>query len=251
MKDKKQSVYWMTGPKPGNFGDLISPMLAEARGHSIAYASEKAQGKIIGCGSVIKFTKPHDIIWGTGTPRATDKFPADKATFLAVRGPRTRKLVIRNRGVCPKVYGDPGLLLPRYFPAAKSKKYRIGIIPHCLDYPDVVKQKIPNDICIINLLCGKAKFKDVINQATSCEAIISSSLHGVILADAYGIPSCWMKFSDRIKGGEFKFRDYLATTTRGEIDPEVVSTVSQMTRCVFRRNEPAVDISLLEERCPV
>ena len=33
-------------------------------------------------------------------------------------------------------------------------------------------------------------------------------MHGLILAEAYGIPTCRVVFSEKILGGDFKFYDY-------------------------------------------
>ncbi|NEN94442.1 MAG: polysaccharide pyruvyl transferase family protein [Moorea sp. SIO3I7] len=50
--------------------------------------------------------------------------------------------------------------------------------------------------------------KEVIADITRCEAIASSSLHGLIIADAFGIPSIWMQLSNKVSGKGFKFKDY-------------------------------------------
>ena len=49
---------------------------------------------------------------------------------------------------------------------------------------------------------------------TACAYIVSSSLHGICVAEAYGIPAVWVRLADNIVGGEFKFRDYYASTGR-------------------------------------
>jgi pyruvyltransferase len=38
-------------------------------------------------------------------------------------------------------------------------------------------------------------------------------LHGLIIADAYGIPNAWLS-SDTPKGGEFKFFDYFLSVDK-------------------------------------
>jgi pyruvyltransferase len=47
-----------------------------------------------------------------------------------------------------------------------------------------------------------------IDEILECEFIASSSLHGLIASDSYGIPNVRLKISDQIIGGDFKFEDY-------------------------------------------
>ena len=67
-----------------------------------------------------------------------------------------------------------------------------------------MKQQYPNEF-VINL---KDDVETVAKQISSCEKIISSSLHGLIAAQAYDIPFAWVKFSDNIKGDGIKFYDF-------------------------------------------
>jgi pyruvyltransferase len=52
--------------------------------------------------------------------------------------------------------------------------------------------------------------EDYLCALLSCRIIVSSSLHGLIFAHAYGLPAIWIKLSDRLVGGEFKFHDHYA-----------------------------------------
>lgn len=132
------------------------------------------------------------------------------ARVYAVRGPKTRDYLL-NQGIdCPAVYGDPALLLPLIYTPKAVKKFRIGVIPHFVDYdlPHVVKFREKHPEVMFIRFQGYTSWQDVIEQINSCEAIVSSSLHGLIVADAYGIPNVRVKFSDSILGGDFKYEDY-------------------------------------------
>jgi pyruvyltransferase len=107
------------------------------------------------------------------------------------------------------IYGDPALLMPLFYnPTFEEKKHEIGIIPHWSDfelYHSLYKDKYK----IINPL---SPVKEVIKDIVSCEKIASSSLHGLILSDAYGIPSQWLYNKRGMVGSKFKFYDYFSTT---------------------------------------
>jgi pyruvyltransferase len=111
----------------------------------------------------------------------------------------------------PEVYGDPGLLLPLVYNPDIEVRQRVGYVPHMVD-----KGLCPTDGLVIDL---QKPWREVVDAIKSCERIVSSSLHGIVAAEAYGIPATWAVYSDRIIGGEFKFRDYLLGTGRDEQGP--------------------------------
>lgn len=137
-----------------------------------------------------------------------------------------------NRGIdCPSVFGDPALLLPRFYtPKRMEKRYKLGVIPHVIDWDYDVMRKIRkerNDILVIDL-AHYDKWTDVIDQICSCEAIASSSLHGLIVSDAYNVPNCWITLSGKISGGLFKYFDYFSSVGREEAGPEKVEHMSDL-----------------------
>ena len=52
----------------------------------------------------------------------------------------------------------------------------------------------------------------VIEQINSCKRTLSSSLHGIIVSHAYGIPSLWCKLGvTPLSGDNIKFEDYFSS----------------------------------------
>ena len=159
--------------------------------------------------TITMLTTPDTVVWGAGVVDEKEPLPALPKKVLAVRGPLTRQYLLSKGVECPEIYGDPILLLRYFYNPTIDKKYKIGIIPHYADYDDEKFNTLRNDsrVLFINMK-GYANWRDVVNHILSCEYIISSSLHGLIVSEAYSIPNLWIKVSDKIRGGEFKYQDY-------------------------------------------
>ena len=109
--------------------------------------------------------------------------------------------------------GDPALLLPMLYAPDHEKKHIYGIIPHWNDH-EYCLNRYP-DIHIIDPL---QPVKDFIEDVVSCEQVISSGLHGLIVADTFGIPNAWIKFN-KTETNDFKYSDYYTTTVTGLQQP--------------------------------
>lgn len=208
-KNKTIHAWWAMNPAPGNFGDILTPYIFKHLfGYRAVYTPLHVKTPFMTCvGSIINKATEHTTVWGSGAMRLEDK-PNYKAKYLAVRGPITRDLIIDNGGSCPSVFGDPALLLPKiYTPPAMNARYDIGIAPHYVDY-EMVRNWYANnpEIKVINLL--NSNVNAVINEMSQCRSIVSSSLHGIIAAVAYGIPATWVEFSDKLSGDGTKFEDF-------------------------------------------
>jgi len=202
MMPRKLSVTWCRTPKPGNFGDILAPLILQHYGYEVSHAGPENPDYLF-IGSIAKWAKAGTTVLGSGSMTSGARLDP-QAKWRWVRGPRTRELVIKNGGQCPEIYGDPALLLPRIVDAAPKKIHKLGITPHYVDYAEV-KRQYP-DLPVINLI--NADPREVIQQITACDRIISSSLHGIIAAHAYGIPAAWAKFSNQLAGDDTKFHDH-------------------------------------------
>lgn len=160
-------------------------------------------------GSTLQWAGSNSIIWGSGFISDDSLLNPEVETrnIYAVRGPLTlKKINNHNNDIA---LGDPAVLLPLIYKPNVNKKYKIGIIPHYKDKnSDWIKiNKNLTGVRLINIECG-INWKSFINDILECEIIISSSLHGLIMADCYKIPSVWISLSQEINGGNFKFLDY-------------------------------------------
>ena len=128
---------------------------------------------------------------------------------LAVRGPRTRD-ILGDSAI--SIFGDPAIVLPTLITKPKNSG-KICVIPHYVDYVQI-RSELPEDNSIKLLDVSKANFAKNVLEIAAADLVISSSLHGLIIAEAYGVPAIWLKVSDQIIGGRFKFDDYYEGTNR-------------------------------------
>lgn len=248
-----------------NWGDDINeilPVLINPSGKVIQrkYSFNIKRKKDILCiGSIITWmTTPRSIIWGSGV-----QFPDEEILYngkvikpkkvLAVRGPLTRKYLLERNIDCPEIYGDPALLLPRYYTSRIEKKHKIGIIPHFKEK----KSEQVNDLIqkygfhFIDIQNFK-NWKNLIDEINSCEFILSSSLHGIIIADAYGVPNSWVEFEiQNLK--RFTFMDYFLSVGKPITEPVQLSQITDDSELVNLKNNwqpPQIDLNKLMSVCP-
>lgn len=200
-----------------NVGDLISPYLVKKiTMREIHRARTSVLPRLLGVGSILGNVSPNAYVWGSGfmSPDHVGTKMVSPEKISAVRGKKTRDLLIKSAKLRDDLaLGDPALLMPRFYkPDAKVVAGRIGIIPHYVDY-EFAKQLLSEIDSAVFWIDVRAEPEAFIDDLLSCQVVISSSLHGLILSDAYNIPNSWVRFSDRIGGGTWKFDDYYSTTT--------------------------------------
>lgn len=212
--------YW--NDKIINFGDYLSLKLVERIVQSSVRVHDKNSGvkekKLLAIGSIMTFARDNDVIWGSGVNGKWLDLKNYKFTTLdvrAVRGPLTRQFLLEHFAInCPEVYGDPALLVPYFFPEFKRKKnpqFKDIIIPHYSE-----QHMFPKDV-YDNVVYPTEPWDIVIKKIVDSEFVISSSLHGIIIAEAFGIPARLLKITD--KEPLFKYQDYYLGTGRPNFQP--------------------------------
>ncbi len=214
------------GKTKENYGDLLGKYLVEKiTGKSVGFAWPKKwsvldyfQPIYVTVGSILTHVNHKCIVWGSGI--ISQEYPIKEATFLAVRGPQTRKFLLNLGYEVPEIYGDPALLLPRFFAPKVEKKYKYGVVPHYNDYKKAAKWfESSIDIHLIDMMTTDIESKTI--EFLQCEKIVSSSLHGIIVAHAYGIPAVWQKFSDKVFGDDIKYQDYFESVQMEHYHPAI------------------------------
>jgi hypothetical protein len=195
-------AYWWTGTPRGataNFGDGLTPLLLEHfTGQTVEWAPAK-EAEWIAVGSIATHIPKGwgGIVWGSGKMRKRDRIDLSNAKVLALRGQLTANESGANGDY---VLGDPGLLVSLLPGVKRTGEHPVGIVPHWQDRWLPWRHRGMT-------ISPQGDPMTVIRQIASCSRIISSSLHGIIVADAFGIERRWERAANAT---EFKFRDYMS-----------------------------------------
>ncbi|HEY8953660.1 MAG TPA: polysaccharide pyruvyl transferase family protein, partial [Candidatus Dormibacteraeota bacterium] len=189
-------AYWAIAESAGgrgNFGDVLTPLLFERLCGIRLKWVEREEAELIAIGSLAD-TIPRGyagIVLGTGCMFDVP-IELDAAKVLALRGVLTARLA----GLHPPLLADLGLLASDLAPVV-DRDVPIGTVRHAGD------PRPPIGLALDPL----GDPEEMIADAARCQRIVSSSLHGLILADALGIPNMWDPHP-WVRGHGFKFRDY-------------------------------------------
>lgn len=214
------SWVWTTTTHPdANLGDALSAVIVAAICQlpitRAAFSADTERLAAVGTiGHALHFGKVH--LWGTGFDMQRDRtgaltgysIPDDTDMVVhAVRGRRTAA-ALRERGLkVGENYGDPVWFLPKVFPQTGEKKWDLGVIVHIseLDTPTadslvraaIERYHIPADMAdrvhIINTYTPATidGLREKVEEIVACRRILSTSLHGLVIAETYGIPCAW------------------------------------------------------------
>lgn len=211
--NSKKKKYLKINYVPGaNIGDNVFPYMVYKENIPFTWSSHVEHEKIISTGSIIGVGSNKDtIIWGSGIINQNTKMHPEAIPVLA-RGKYSA--VACNNPDLP--LGDPAIALPHFYKGKrKSSNGKIAIVPHMIDHDKLVKflndNNVSNDRYVIippNGTYYSDRYEKFIDDMISCDKVISTSLHGLIIANAYGIPSAWWRFGNNLMGDDIKFPDY-------------------------------------------
>lgn len=104
--------------------------------------------------------------------------------------------------------GDAGLLAAELLKEKTHKRYRLGIVAHQREIGEKEWDYLHDTISGSILLDVTVDPMETLEKMSKCECVISSSLHGLVIADSFGIPNQRVVLTDRLAGDGFKFDDY-------------------------------------------
>lgn len=184
-KTLKHYWYRAAGVAP-NFGDELGNEILKKMGYETQWAPAE-EADIITTGTVLSHLKRKFKdgvqIWGTGASFSSDPLPrefAQKLDILALRGELTERWLGIEEGT--SVLGDPGYLAPLFY-EEQEKEYDYGFVRQ--EFDQARHDNLPRGT---HLIYATGMPEQVINEITKCRFIFSSSMHGLIVAQAYGIP---------------------------------------------------------------
>lgn len=201
-------AYW--GTEEDNFGDLLNKNILDYCGVQYTHTENFLDANLFCIGSVIRLARK-SIILGSGIIKSgTPEELHPENTYEFVRGPRTRERVLAAGCKCPEIYGDPALLVSRFVDPL-PKKYKIGFVPHYKHKNKYTQDLAENKGWEFIDVSNKDPLA-VVQKITQCSKIVSTSLHGIIVAHAYGIPAAHLNVGDtnfeKLYGENTKFIDY-------------------------------------------
>jgi hypothetical protein len=212
-----QLHWWKAEP---NFGDAINPLVVSHMAGRVVEHQGPRKADMFAIGSMLQVVKrahkePREkgpvVVWGTGllNPVFGHDF-LDNVDLALVRGPVTAALLKREL----KRFGDPGLLINEVLPFEGTRTDRIGIVPHYTMLEDeALAAFIASDPAYL-LIDPRGDAAKVCLQIASCAHVFASSLHGLIVADAYGVPNCWIAPRGQ---SWLKYLDYAASVGRSDM----------------------------------
>jgi pyruvyltransferase len=196
-------------------GPLIVRALVKQRGLG---PEAVCPSRLLSIGSILHLARDGDIVWGSGVngdQREKDWVRARVLDIRAVRGPRTRAVLMERGIMAPAIYGDPALLLPAVMPElleeAQRKRFEVTVVPHYKE----LKQN-PHWRMSPKVLSPRAPLKRCLSRLAASELVVASSLHGIVVAEALGVPARLVRCSVQT---EFKYHDYYEGTGRVNYSP--------------------------------
>ena len=216
LSDPRRGVF-----ETGNFGDLASVSVVEwLSGQPVEHASDDTDGpRLLAIGSILHRARDGDVVWGSGLKgSAAERFDAGRIDIRSCRGPITYDFLKRRGCDLGKVTTlfDPGSLAP-CLPVAETLDPRVNrgktlIIPHFRELASFSRRNWRYRKQIVSVDCT---LETMMARFIGAERVISSSLHGIIVAEALGVPAIWLR--PMTAESHLKYFDYYYATERYDV----------------------------------
>ncbi len=211
--DATRLIYWSPGAGKVNFGDELSRIIVLAmlaRGGRTPLDHCGTPKTLLALGSILHCAPEGATIWGTGAnihEGHERPYLFSHLDVRAVRGPHTAAFLRERNIAVPDVYGDPALLLRDLFPDRfrVTPEHAVGIVPN---FADLNFGSNTGHFSINPMRAWNVCVEEILK----CGFVVSSSLHGIIIAETWGIPARYVRLS--ANEGLFKYKDYYAGTGR-------------------------------------
>lgn len=139
-----------------------------------------------------------------------------RACVLAVRGRLTLRALVRlgalsEAEAAAVPLGDPGIFLGALAPAHRARPSGIAYVPHLIEWMNGRAKAVAEAYPRWRLIDVRRPPCEVLGAIASAEGVFSSSLHGLVAADALGVPNRWVRLSipgHTPEDDAFKFLDY-------------------------------------------
>lgn len=201
-------LYYYKTPA-GNFGDDLNQWLWRQLFPIPIEQCFDDETLFLGIGSILNSEipkyPPKKIVFGTGYGYGSLPSVTDAWRFICVRGPLTAQALELppSAAIC-----DSALLVRELVEPARSAEHKIAFMPHhrminADDWQSVCESL---DICYID---PAAPIQNILDKIRSSELVISESLHGAIMADAFRVP--WIPVRTNSFILEFKWQDWCAS----------------------------------------
>lgn len=207
-------------PADNNFGDALSPFIVTAlTGRECRWAPPHV-ADLVAIGSLMervmlkRWRRPLYgrfsplLVWGTGFIADGDRV---SSTFLSCQAVRGRFTQGRISGAGEELaLGDPGLLVPRLF-SRKPTGTGGGVLvaPHLKDRGAWADAVMENDGLKASRISLSDDTMEIIGRIASADLVLTSAMHPLIVALAFGRPAIWVAAeASEVEGGRYKFHDF-------------------------------------------
>lgn len=221
VRKNRVNLYYWRGGHGDNVGDLLSLVLVRRIVESLGLDFDQPVAqtrRLYAIGSILEMAIDGVTVWGSGLHHTVLRPQGVRLDIRAVRGPLTRDALLKSGYECPEVFGDPAILLPLFYQPVVQPRRPFLVIPHFSKEKDLL-EKYPRH----SLSTLTSDWKSFVDAIASSERVISGSLHGVVLAEAYGVPATLLTSAMDRDG--FKYEDYYRGTGRTSF--ESASTVDE------------------------